>query len=135
MTEASPSIHELISQRLVLLRQLAGSLEPAQAVLATTTTAKLDLHTARQQELCRELRALALRLPDGSRAQTPSRLADDVQVAARQVADLNRKYAALLRRSRRTVDIFCRVLASSGTTYPPPKLPSHPDGEGIRTKE
>ena len=53
----SSSTHELMSQRLELLRQLADSLEQAQSSLATATPAKLDLHTARQQELCRELRA------------------------------------------------------------------------------
>ena len=134
MVEAS-STHELMSQRLMLLRQLAGSLEQTQASLVTTTPAKLDFHTARQQELCRELRALTVGFMDGLHAQTPSRLADDVQAAARQVADLNRKYAALLRRKRRTIDIFCRVLASSGTTYPEPNLPSHSAGEGIKPKE
>ena len=68
----------------------------------------------------------------GSRAHAG--LADDLQVAARRVADLNRFYGALLRRRRRTVDICCRVLANSGTTYPAPRTPSHPDLEGIRAK-
>jgi hypothetical protein len=127
---------ELTSQSRELLRQLADSLVQSQASLATTTPAKLDLHTARQQELCRELRGLAGRFVNRSQAHPPRGLADDLQVAARQVADLNRKYAAQLRRRRRTVDIFfCRVLASSGITYPPPKLPSHLGGEGIRAKE
>jgi hypothetical protein len=135
MAEAFLSPHERKIQRLELLRQLAGSLDLSQAALATTTPAKLDHHTARQQELCRELRALAHGFPDEAQAQTPSRLADDLQETARRVRDLNRKYAALLRRRQRTVDIFCRVLASSGTTYPAPKPPSHPDWGGIRPKE
>jgi len=135
MAEFSLSSPELMSQSLELLRQLADSLEQSQSSLATTTPARLDLHTARQQELCKGLRRLAGKFVNGSQAHPPRGLADDLQVAARQVADLNRKYAAQLRRRRRTVDIFCRVLASSGITYPPPRQSSHPAGEGIRAKE
>ncbi|MFZ0284596.1 MAG: hypothetical protein WAL32_05155 [Terriglobales bacterium] len=122
MTEPSlSSVHEPSTQRLALLSALADSLEQSQAALATTTPAKLDQHTARQQELCRQLRRLAIRFPEGTRTLIHPRLADDLQQTVGRVRDLNRKYAALLRRRRRTVDIFCRVLASSGTTYPAPK--------------
>jgi|HubBroStandDraft_6_1064221.scaffolds.fasta_scaffold123360_2 hypothetical protein len=135
MAPTSPlSIHELLIQRLALLRALADSLEQAQSALATTTPAILDFHTARQQGLCRQLQALADGIPDGAPAQTPTRLADDLQETARRVANLNRKYAALLRRRRRTVEIFCRVLVSSGTTYPAPKLVFHEDSKRRRQK-
>ncbi|MGO9648753.1 MAG: hypothetical protein ACLPOO_11925 [Terriglobales bacterium] len=135
MTQTSPpSIHELLIRRLGLLLALADSLEQAQSALAATTPEKLDQQTARQRELCRQLRSLATGFPDEARIPIPAGLADDLQVAARWVGDLNRKYAALLRRRRRTVDIFCRVLASSGTTYPAPKPLSRPALKGIRPK-
>jgi hypothetical protein len=135
MAQPAPSsIHEPQAQRLTLLRALADSLEQAQAGLATTTPATLDQHTAQQWDLCRRLRALSPGPPDGGEAQTHAGLAGDLQQTARRVADLNRKYAALLRRRRRTVDIFCRVLASSGTTYPAPRLFVRPDFEVIRPK-
>jgi hypothetical protein len=126
MTQPSPSfVHELLTERLDLLRALAGSLEQAQASLATATPEKLDQYTARQQELCRQLRSLAAGFSELKSRPYPA-LEDDLQATARRVGDLNRKYAALLRRKRRTVDISCRVLASSGTTYPAPKLLSRP---------
>jgi hypothetical protein len=128
------SIHELLAQRLALLGALADSLEEAQAALTTATPAKLDQHTARQRELCRQLCVLASGIPDGAQAQMHSGLANDLQVTAQRVAALNRKYAALLRRRRRTVDIFCRVLASSGTTYPAPKPLSRLSLEVITAK-
>ena len=135
MAQASPSsIHELVMQGLGLLRALADSLEQAQAALATTTAQGLDQHTARQRELCRELCALAAGAPDELRIPIPARLADDLQAAARRVAVRNRFYGALLRRRRRTVDIFCRVLANSGTTYPAPKAPCRPQVIGISAK-
>jgi hypothetical protein len=128
------SIPELLAQRLALLGALADSLEEAQAALTTATPAKLDQHTARQRELCRQLCGLASGVPDGGQAQMHSGLANDLQATARRVADLNRKYAALMRRRRRTVDIFCLVLASSGTTYPAPKPLSRLSVEAIRAK-
>jgi len=134
MPAASPSLHEYMNQRLALLGELAGSLELARAALAATTAVKLDSHTVRQQELCRELRTLDRSFFAEAPDSRPSGLADDLQAAVRRVAELNRKYAALLRRRRRTVDIFCRVLASSGTTYPAPKLLFQPSGDGARTK-
>ncbi len=123
MAQASPSsIHELLIQRLGLLCALGDSLEQAQAALATATPKELDHHTARQRELCRQLRTLASEFPGEAQIQIPVRMAGDLQAAERRAADLNRLYGALLRRRRRTADIFCRVLASSGTTYPAPKL-------------
>jgi hypothetical protein len=113
----------LTQQRLGLLRALAELLEHAQAALPTASPERIDQHTARQRELCWQLRATG-----------PAELADDLQETAMRVAELNRKYAALLRRRRRTVDIFCRVLASSGTTYPAPKALSRPGFGGISTK-
>jgi hypothetical protein len=135
MDEAFPScIPEPQTQRLTLLRALADSLEQAKSALATTTPAKLEFHSARQQELCRQLRSLATGTPAGGQPGTLTRLAEDVQETARRVADLNRKYAALLRRRRRTVDIFCRVLASSGTTYPAPNAVGTGDGLGAKLR-
>jgi hypothetical protein len=135
MASTSPcSLPELLTQRLALLRALADSLERAQVELMTTTPAKLDQQTARQRELCRQLCALAVGFPERDYVRTHARLANDLQETARRVAGLNRKYAALLRRKRRTVDIFCRVLASSGTTYPAPKLLSRQNLGVIRPK-
>ena len=135
MPPTSPfSIHELLIERLALLRALADSLSQAQVALAQTTPQELNQHTARQQELCRQLRSLATGIPGGAPSRMHAGLADDLQLVTRRVGDLNHKYAALLRRWRRTVDIFCRVLASSGTTYPAPKQYFRPDVEGTRSK-
>jgi hypothetical protein len=130
----SAPIHELLSQRLGLLRALAGSLDQAQASLAAATPEKLNQYTSQQQELCRQLRLLAGGFSE-LRSRPHAGMADDLQVAAKRVGDLNRKYAALLRHKRRTVDIFCRVLASSGTTYPAPKQLSRPGWKATTAKE
>ena len=51
---------------------------------------------------------------------------EELAEVERKVAQLNRRYDALLRRARRTVDIFCRVLANSALTYPPPRPEARP---------
>lgn len=104
--------------RLELLRALADSLQPAESLRAMASGERLLQHSARQRELCRELHALVERWAGG--AGEAGEGAEDLQEAVRRVRELNRNYAALLRRRRRTVDIFCRVLASAGTTYPAP---------------
>jgi hypothetical protein len=134
MASPSPfSFPEVLTQKLALLRALADSLQQAQSALATATPAQLDQQTARQGELCRQLRALPTPF-QSSQPEAHFKLAGELQETARRVGELNRKYAALLRRRRRTVDIFCRVLATSGTTYPAPRLVSRPHSEPARTK-
>jgi hypothetical protein len=128
------SVHEVLLQRLELLHALADSLGQARAELVTTTPAILDRHTARQRELCRQLHSLGAGSRDGAHSGLHAGLADDLQATSRRVADLNRAYGALLRRRRRTVDIFCRVLANSGTTYAAPKPLSRPGLKGRKPK-
>jgi flagellar biosynthesis/type III secretory pathway chaperone len=137
---------ELLERRLALMRELANSLEQVQTAVVRSDLRGIEGHTARQRDLCQTLRQLegeALALPfrnpiaDRSRSQKISAQPDDAvspQVRQRwnalaqeltqvetQVAQLNRVYAALLRRVRRTLQIFMRVLESSANTYVPPK--------------
>jgi hypothetical protein len=144
MDEALSSINELLEQRIGLMRELAESLERGQAAVLSSDWPKINAQTERQQELCQQLRQLVSDLgaddvPAGAsvpgapfqpgetvnlppvRARRKALLAQLAEVKA-QVADSNRAYGALLRRARRTVDIFCRVLANSGVTYVPPGL-------------
>jgi hypothetical protein len=132
-TPSISSIRALLTQRLELLRALAESLEQAHAELATTTPQRLDRQSCWQRQLCWQLRTPASGFPGEADLQ----LANEVQGTAQHVAELNRKYAALLRRRRRTVDIFCRVLMNCGTTYPAPQFALPPgfgrgQAEGIK---
>ena len=126
-------VHQLLIRCLGLLRTLADSLEEAESALAATSYERLLQNTARHRELCCEVRVLALACQEETRISSHAGLAEDLHAAARRVGELNRKYSALLRHRRRTVDIFCRVLANSGTTYPAPKaLRSAPEGKRTR---
>jgi hypothetical protein len=118
------SVNQLLERRVNLLRQLADSLRRSQAALLTPDYNEIPVQTKAQQYLCQELRRLARDQPSGS-AGSPAAPAEarekaltgELQRLQAQVADLNRRYAALLRRAQRTVNILCRVLQNSELTY------------------
>jgi hypothetical protein len=108
-----------IEHRLRLLRELAGSLECARGAVLRSDLGQLKVETARQRELCAALGQLTgTSFSPGERLHQLRQHCRDMEM---QVVGLNREYGALLARARRTVDIFCRLLSTGGTTYLPPK--------------
>jgi hypothetical protein len=128
--------NESLQKRIELMHELSRSLEHAQAAVLNSDVVELGAQTLRQREICAGWQALIssvaisskklapLKSPDTSKpASTTERrrtlLAELAEVEAR-VKNLNLEYGALLRRAKRTVDIFCRVLSNAGATYAPP---------------
>lgn len=157
MTVQEPSLSlQLLERRLALMRELASSLRQAEAAVVGSDVASLDRHRVRQQQLCaalgqldteaRHLRLCAApeNVPAVERSWIPApgsgvpphiqqrwnALALELTKTEAQVRHLNRVYGALLRRARRTVEIFCRVLASSAITYVPPRARSEAGRSG-----
>ncbi len=97
--------------RLSLVHELSQSLAQSRTAMLTCDLAKFESQTVRQTELCCELVHFpaAGNISSRESAQAEAGLRDQVRL-----------YAAVLRRTRRTVEIFCRVLASSGVTYTVP---------------
>lgn len=139
MDQDFSSTNDVLERQIGLIRELAGSLERAQAAVLNSDVAQICAQTILQQKLCGELQRLGKFSPEHSslaRMVTPAHPADaatlhplsqrqqslltELRETGKRVERLNRDYAALLRRARRTVDIFCRVLANSGVTYLPP---------------
>jgi flagellar FlgN protein len=145
-------VFDLIERRLALMRALADSLERAQTAVAQSNLVEITGHTARQRELCAAVRQLESEarqfvadaaIADETRPQnirtrqsqsgvSPlmqqrwNAVAEELSELEIRVGQLNRIYGALLRRARRTVDIFCRVLASSAVTYAAPRAAPAP---------
>jgi hypothetical protein len=115
---SSPQCRDL-EPRLRLLHELAASLEGARAAVLRSDLAGLNSQTLRQREICEALRQFKV-TPSGA-GDRQDRLRREAADMEARVLQLNREYAALLARARRTVDIFCRLLASSNLTYLPPK--------------
>lgn len=140
MDQNLSSANDFLERQVALMRELAGSLERAQAAVLNSDGVQIRAQTILQQKLCGELQQLAGKFSpeDSSPAHmvTPTHPADaatlhplaqrrqslltQLRETGKRVEQLNRVYSALLRRARRTVDIFCRVLANSGITYLPP---------------
>jgi len=135
------SAYEFFPLGVALMGELADSLERAQAAVLQSDVAEMTRQSERQRKLCADLSRLqaeSSQLPQGAATADQHGvlgrdLGEEWTQARLRVARLNRAYGALLRRARRTVDIFCRVLASSAITYGPPAPPLAParqDGEG-----
>jgi hypothetical protein len=147
MDQALTTSFEHLERRLVLMRELAHSLEQVQNAVVRSDLREIDDHTAHQRELCEALRQVesealgrpsrnliageyprqefGAQLPEGVVSprieQRSKTLAQELIQVEMRVSQLNRAYAALLRRAQRTLQIFMRVLASSANTYAPPK--------------
>ncbi len=126
-------------RRTNLLRQLAVSLEHACEAVRTSDVRALKAEVASQRALCGAIAECigesgcvgsvsakpaeqfrswaALKANASARTNTIEGQLEEIEL---RVAQLNQEYAALLRRARRTVDIFCRLLAQSPITYSPP---------------
>jgi hypothetical protein len=129
--DRAEDLEQWLERSLSLWRELASSIELAnQAILASNLSA-METYTARQRELCRVL--LHLQEKHGSvktedrESRLPKDLRDRCEALRRElwegqllVCRLNRRQIVWLRRSRRTTDIFCRVLANAEATYSQP---------------
>jgi len=147
MEQEIAAVNGALERRISLMRELARSLECAQAAVLSSDPAELGAQTTRQRELCEQWRRGVSEFPRNGSISPRRRLAmansheavdlgptgeahrvliAELSEVEGRVAHLNRAYGALLRRARRTVDIFCRVLASSGPTYSQPTLRGAP---------
>jgi hypothetical protein len=97
----------------------------------------LEIHTARQLELCQRLQALAACAGEGapgSQWATLSEGAADPAIRRRwsalgqrmaaiesRISYLNQVHAALLRKAHRSAAMFARLLTSSAITYSAPE--------------
>jgi len=135
---------EHLEKRLALWRELIDLLAQAQAAVLHSDLARVETLTLRQGEVCRQLLEItpsALRFAgsargegradpgtgqglgnsDSQRAQQRwSMLTAEIARVEKRVWNVNQVYGALLRRGRRTADIYCRALASSAITYTVP---------------
>ena len=121
------------------LEELGDSLERAHAAVVGSDLAEIRRQTARQEELCGKLSRFRRESAAASASTIPSEtragkvvMPEDLAAVESRVADLNRRYEALLRRARRTVDIFCRILANSALTYPPPRAQASAPAADLR---
>ena len=93
------------------MQLLADEVGQSCEALARLDLVPIEASTARQQELCTELRAISLELPSDVE---PDSLKEFEQMRAR-LAHLNGVQGAVLRGARRSVQILANVLAAATT--------------------
>ncbi len=136
---------ELLKRRLASLRLMAKELRDCRQSLVSMDLESTREHISYQQGLCSEIRfldheLLALKsqivgaaglqsdgldgaafagLFDSSSAQELRRVTGELAEVQKSVWRLNRVYAGLLRRSRRSINVLINVMASYMGTYSP----------------
>lgn len=140
-------------QKLVLVRDLCQSLEQSRTAILATDLKNIQLHTEKQQIICESLRELnacsltakphatlqeilAITNPTDITNQTGhtyisaedeqrwAGLTRQLQNCENEARCLAKLCAALLRRVRRTTDVWLRILMSAAPTYTPAMQPS-----------
>jgi hypothetical protein len=133
-----PELSQLIEQRLVLVRNLAASLESSTLSLVRNDAEAIARGAAHQAELCRqwshledELRPAVLRPANEAGCGSPGR-ADHLSETERcaqlqaewntlgaRIRYLTRVHCSLLRHLERSLAVLGRVVDSCGATYKP----------------
>jgi hypothetical protein len=121
---------ELLERRLTLLGELAGELRASTEALVQLDLDTIHRKVGEQERLCHEIQSLDRGLDDLQRkcgaglapgSDSSALLARMAETQA-QVRALNRKHAALVRRSRRTLEAMMNFLRSTSPTYADPGL-------------
>ena len=115
---------EPVSTRLLLLRDLARSLEISQIALTRNDAESIARGAAHQAELCRQWSLLE----DQLRAQTPAKspassasspMQEEFAALTARIRHLTRVHCSLLRYLRRSLAILTHVAGSCAPTYAP----------------
>jgi flagellar biosynthesis/type III secretory pathway chaperone len=124
---------ELLERRLALLGDLARALEASTGALVQMDIERIGRTVGDQERLCGEIRSLdrgidalqrkcAAGLDTRGEGGALEALLERVAKAQAEVRQLNERHAALVRRSRRTLDAMMNFLRSAAPTYANPRL-------------
>jgi hypothetical protein len=131
MEALSTSPADLLSTRLLLLRDLAHSLELSQVALTRNDAEMIARGAARQAELCRQWSLLEDQLRHLASEKAPpslvslasvhgsSEIEKEFLVLTARIRHLTRVHCSLLRHLQRSLAIVAHVAASCAPTYTP----------------
>jgi len=121
MDVESPPVFEQLTIRLSILHDLVDALLKAQSAIALSDLQNMELHIAQQRRLCHALMDLGTLSPQPSVAPVLrwNKLVLELKETEHYALHLGRVQSALLRRTRRGLDLFSRLLASTALTYTP----------------
>jgi len=129
-----PQLASLIETRLLLVRNLADSLDVSRSALLANDAEAIARGAAHQAELCRQwsrledqIRLERVRSPQPSPADTDSpaarqhlrRLEDEWAELSGRIRHLTRVHVSLLRHLNRSLSVLARIAESCEPTYSP----------------
>jgi len=112
MSEPQTTAHQPPLQHLQLVQALSREITAAIAAIEHNDLQGLRTSIAQQERICHDLTAKPWALPLGG-----SRKPDALHEAYAGLAQLNRVYAGLIRRSKRCVDLLSVVYGASEAGY------------------
>ena len=123
MTKSNPAREQADLQHLTRVRALTAEIAAAISAVEHNHLDQLQLAVANQERICNQLAAtkwmpssLAKKSPVGRQAAM-SETGEQIQAAYVTLAQLNRVYAAVVKRSKRSVELLSALY--SGTGYGP----------------
>ena len=121
---------ELLARRLQLMQEIAVALERGLVPMASLDLRHIEQETAHQMQVCsdfkrlnEQMRSLAsdhAGLEGANSADSRRRMIDECRKVEAKVRELNRAYAALLRRAWQSLNIASNLLANQAITYEQP---------------
>lgn len=128
---------ELLERRLALLGQLAVELRSSTEALVGLDLDTMHQKVGEQERLCHEISSLDRGLDNLQRrcgaglepGRDSSLLLARMEETRSEVRELNRRHAALVRGSRRTLEAMMNFLHSASPTYADPGVATRAAGE------
>lgn len=119
-----------LEQRLALLGELAAALRASTDALVRLDLDAIHRSVDEQERLCGEIRSIDRGLDElrgkylglAEPGAAPSPALERMAKAQAEVRALNRRHAALVRRSRRTLEAMMNFMRSTALTYADPGL-------------
>ncbi len=118
MSHAGPTRSSQL-QRLSQVRALSREIKSALAAIGSNDLTQLQFHIAAQEKLCHELLPISDGPASSSHGNEPAAHTPDQEIrqAYKELAQLNRIYAAVLKRARKTVALTAAIYRAHRQGY------------------
>jgi hypothetical protein len=113
MQSDTPHRKDLLVEQLETLRQMSAVYQASRSSFVNRDLAAIQDHTSKLESLSGELRRLNRQIAATSSSPADRELQRDVITARTEVHQLNRVFAALVRRSLRSVTVLMNVMTNA----------------------
>jgi hypothetical protein len=125
MLKSAPTREQIDVQHLTRVRALTGEVADAISAIEHNELLQLQIAIANQERICSELATTKwmpcqmAKKPAGGIHATTSDTAEQIRTAYVALAQINRVYAGVVKRSKRAVDLLAALYGGQGDGYSP----------------